>query len=748
MPQNPPSFIPDKEELPPSFVPDPEPSIIQEASPEKSLWDKSWDVGKNIYNTPVVNRFINGPTPENTPQMKDWGIDKFHGSEGVTIPGVQTGANYIADKLNTPYVSEGIRILGNIIAGGVDPGAVVTGPARDLGIINKGQKLLTSGSQPVRSVNPLLLNETNPRNFIGSPSGIAMETNFPTPMVNPALASEVSSAERFKTPNPLDYSNTKAGKSSRFSSPNDLIPSGDLRPAFPKKPGEIQQPWEDPYYQATARDKTSKRFETDPYIPSPRTPIIDAIPTFTGKGPAKSVLDSLKNPVARASAERVLGGAGDQQTFDTLSDVIKNISNDKSISEFRRASMIDSINAKSLKADGSVPNNPSLLAQINSSARSALTSYDLSGPGKQGMPLWQTKAFWTSLDDQVKSWGSEKFFEELKSGINNDPLAKRVYSATGEVVPSIVDRSGLKIPGIIEGHGHEERFGKNFVEKHVPGIQASERAYEGGLGKMRFDYFKSLYNTAEASGLNVNNNGFLRALGDTVNKGTGIGTWDDFMKSHDMLDKHMFAPNFTASRFRLIDPRHYYDMKTGMPLGGPEEWFIRKERMKQFFALVSGSMIKNGLYGALGAKVGTDILKSDFAKSVFKQGDKTTTVDPNAGVEQPLVLGAQVLNALAQSASAGITHDPEKAKFGAKTAMDSVTRFGISRLQPLQSLLAAALVGTDFDGQPFEVKRAILNRITPIAAQDIYETATQRPDLAPILIPGAILGEGANTYTR
>ena len=116
-----------------------------------------------------------------------------------------------------------------------------------------------------------------------------------------------------------------------------------------------------------------------------------------------------------------------------------------------------------------------------------------------------------------------------------------------------------------------------------------------------------------------------------------------------------------------------------------------------------------------------------------------TKVDPGAGVTQPVKLflkGAE-----------DIYHFLQGENYDGKTPFAANVDFGASRLNPVPSFLAALMRGRDFDSQPYETKKAIINRMTPIVIQDLTELYQENPELLWLAVP-AVFGEGVNTYTR
>lgn len=76
-----------------------------------------------------------------------------------------------------------------------------------------------------------------------------------------------------------------------------------------------------------------------------------------------------------------------------------------------------------------------------------------------------------------------------------------------------------------------------------------------------------------------------------------------------------------------------------------------------------------------------------------------------------------------------------------------VSNFFKNKLAPVPSFVWSWLEGKEFDGEPFEVKKALLNRTVPLVMQDMYELLNEDPSLAPLIAP-AVFGAGVQTYGR
>jgi hypothetical protein len=98
---------------------------------------------------------------------------------------------------------------------------------------------------------------------------------------------------------------------------------------------------------------------------------------------------------------------------------------------------------------------------------------------------------------------------------------------------------------------------------------------------------------------------------------------------------------------------------------------------------------------------------------------------------------------------AGKTSDLTSGKFGMATRASVTERFFTNRLAPVPAFVWAWMSNREFDGKPFEIKKALYERALPIAMNDMWELANEDPKLAAILSPLLITGmAGIQTYTR
>ena len=150
--------------------------------------------------------------------------------------------------------------------------------------------------------------------------------------------------------------------------------------------------------------------------------------------------------------------------------------------------------------------------------RSLMSSFDLSAPFRQGLMVAtrHPMIFTRNLGPMFKAFGSEKVYHAALDEIRARPS----YPLMVEAKLPITELGGSGI-GM-----REERFAsstrKRSGGKYSP-VRASGRAYTGFLDKTRADVFDHLLERAQAQGVNVQDQHFLKSLGSYVGSATGRG---------------------------------------------------------------------------------------------------------------------------------------------------------------------------------------------------------------------------------
>lgn len=366
--------------------------------------------------------------------------------------------------------------------------------------------------------------------------------------------------------------------------------------------------------------------------------------------------------------------------------------------------------------------------------RTLLTAYDMSAPLRQGLPLLHRKEWFSSLDDMFKSWGSERSFKTVMDSIYEHPSGyfKGIEDpTTGKISKSFGEMVGLDLAT------SEEVFRSKLAEK-IPGVRMSNRAFTGFLSKLRSDTFVSMVDDAKALGKDPETDLVLaRSIADFINNATGRGNLGKLEPAAEILSNVFFAPRLMASRVNMysqvLNPKFYSELD-------PQ---VRKEAIKSLLTVAGFGTTIGELAKLAGANVINDPTNTDFRK--IKIGN--TRIDPFGGFQQYFVAATRLITGKSTSSVSGKVTDLTSGKFGRQNRADIASRFFANKLAPLPSFVWSWMENKEFDGEPFEVKRALFNRTVPIVMQDLQELAQEDPKLIPLIIPAG-LGMGVQSYGR
>jgi len=353
------------------------------------------------------------------------------------------------------------------------------------------------------------------------------------------------------------------------------------------------------------------------------------------------------------------------------------------------------------------PFREKLLSALNI-PRSLMSSFDLSAPFRQGLMVAtrHPTIFAHNFGSMVKAFGSEKVYQ----GILDEIHARPSY-------PLMV---GAKLPLTELGHAvgpREERFASDYAEKLTGGkwgpVRMSGRAYTGFLDKTRADVFDHLIQRAQAQGIDVQDEKFLKSLGKYIGSATGRGDLGAFQEAGKYLNAVMFSPRLLASRLNFLNPLYYRRLHP----------FARKEALRSAIQLAGTLSTLAGLASQVpGVKVQTDPRNPDWGK--IRIGN--TRLDMAGGFQQPLRLLAQLATGVAISSTTGKKLNLTAGGFGKPTRLDIAQRFFMGKEAPWASLLTDWLRNQTQIGQKFSWKSEAAQRLTPLLGQDAYDLYRER----------------------
>lgn len=425
------------------------------------------------------------------------------------------------------------------------------------------------------------------------------------------------------------------------------------------------------------------------------------------------------------------------------------------------------------------------LTKTANTMKALMYSSDLSMGLRQGIGMVHRPEWRNAMKEQLKYLAKPEYFEAAMEAIESHPK----YLLSKE--------SGLFIAkpgGLISG---EEAFMDNYVSdlpKGVAGLyvrdvtEASERAYVGGLNKLRFDLFNNLTTLAEKSGnkvfevseyvntedikiinrlkkfakengisTDIENPEFIelakknnltktvqvptevaKNIAKYINVFTGRGGLGQLEKIKGTMNFVFGSPRMLSSRLTALNPKFYSDLDP----------FTRKEALKSLLAVAAASTVINTLGAMAGGKVSLDILSSDFMKTRFASGN---VVDPSGSFQQPIVAAARMIGELNRMASG------RKLKSGERTIPQIAGDFIANKLSPMVGLAYELASANRFTGggnyvDRFGSKKNVLSetgkRFVSIFSQDMYNLLSSDPSFAETvgLPPLLLLGVGEQNY--
>lgn len=368
-----------------------------------------------------------------------------------------------------------------------------------------------------------------------------------------------------------------------------------------------------------------------------------------------------------------------------------------------------------------MPNYKDVVANVLNIPRTIMSSFDISAPMRQGLPLIHTKAFWKAWGGMFKSLGSQKAFDQILSDIRSHPDYE------------LLQKAGVAITGHGGGIlGKEEAFMSQLASS-LPGVKHSERAFTAFLDKLRADTFNRLLTQYRKTGMDFDTEHLtkddkqqLRAIGRFVNSATGRGDLGVFNQAAPLLSVGLFSPRFMASKIdlltRMFRPSTYITLNP----------ILRKEYLKALLAVGSIGLISAGAAKYAGADVEDDPRSSDFGK--IKTGN--TRYETMGGKTSLIVLAARLASRM-QTPIGGKPKSLVSHKYGERDIGDILGTFVRSQLAPVPGTLYNKYTGTDVVGNDAYAKRNLpftkvpvdketLELFLPMITSDLYDLQQDR----------------------
>jgi hypothetical protein len=423
---------------------------------------------------------------------------------------------------------------------------------------------------------------------------------------------------------------------------------------------------------------------------------------------------------------------------------IENYVNDLKL-ESKKISFIKQPIRATINAIGSIP----------SVFKSLMASLDNSFWGRQGIKNLLGSA------EQKKIWGRNfiKSFGDIGAELANkkinglepmDLIKADIYSRPNQINGKY--KAGDYKLGVLS----EEAFPTSLPER-VPFLgrlfKASETAYNGGALRMRADLADLLISKAEKFGINTLNPDQARGLGHLVGSLTGRGTLGKAEAVANELNVLLFSARFFKSNVdTLIAPISYASEKLGLIKSKNEgESFARKTaatNTMSVIAHIAGIMMIAKFLNP--DSVDEDPRSTNFGKiKIFGHW-----IDITGGMRSVIIPVSKILPTKRDGvwgswskSSTGNWTNLSAGQYGQQDGVDVLMdALILNKLSPAASIARDAMKGEMFGGDPFDIKKSIINSVTPLSIQSVNDVKDEGYGAILTIMISEFLGLGTSTY--
>jgi hypothetical protein len=377
--------------------------------------------------------------------------------------------------------------------------------------------------------------------------------------------------------------------------------------------------------------------------------------------------------------------------------------------EARKISFRESPIRATLDAIGTVP----------SIFKSLMASLDDSFFGRQGI-----KNLFGSVE-QKKIW-TRNFVKSFRD-IGLELQAKKIegLSAIDLVKVDIYSRPNA-LNGKYKAGGYrldvlsEEAFPTSIPEK-IPGFgrlfKASETAFNGGALRMRADLADLHISKMEKQGINALNPEEARGVGHMVGSLTGRGSLGKLEPVGREINVLLFSGRFLKANFDTLTA-HQFDPKATQ--------YTKVEARKNLLSItthIAGILFLAKMLDP--DSVDEDPRSTNFGRvKIFGKW-----IDITGGMRTLVTLASRLVPTqkngewgLWMKSSTGKWTNLSAGKFGQQDATDILMdALLFNRLSPIARMVSDGWSGEMFGGEPFDIKKSIVQSVTPLSIQQVAE---------------------------
>jgi hypothetical protein len=314
-----------------------------------------------------------------------------------------------------------------------------------------------------------------------------------------------------------------------------------------------------------------------------------------------------------------------------------------------------------------------------------------------------------AVSDSARSAMSRRAFEAFK---------KRLVTHPNQ---DLRESSELYLGSIKQG---EETFGSRFAER-IPGVAASQRAYEATLDSLRSNAFDLYAERLTKAG--VTDPKAFKDIARWVNISSGRGELGRLEPLADVLNLPMFSPRLLASKFNVISPVRYARMHPA----------ARKIALTEMFRATGSLSVTMGLSRLAGASVDLNPFSAGFG-TIDADG---TSYDLSGGRLRTFRTIAQIADSINKE------HRGERVREDRRPRA-LVEKFFRAYLSPVGQLAVDAYTGENMRGEEFTGDWRELDRLIPFAVKDMREAYRAAGAVGAVKALPAFVGVGVHTMEK
>lgn len=385
------------------------------------------------------------------------------------------------------------------------------------------------------------------------------------------------------------------------------------------------------------------------------------------------------------------------------------------------------------------------LKSIPSVFKSLMASLDNSFWGRQGIKnLYGSpsqKRIW--VRNFIKSFGdiTSELLGRKINGLETMDLVKADIFSRPNAVNGKYKAGDYRL-GVL----NEEAFPTSLPER-IPGLgrlfKASETAFSGGALRMRADLADLLIAKADKQGVNTLNPDEARPIGHLVGSLTGRGSLGILEPAANKINLVLFSARFFKANLDTLTA-HQFDTKATP--------FVKAEARKNLLSIVghvAGILLVAKLLDP--ESVDEDPRSTNFGKiKVFGNWvDITGGMGAIARIASQTLLPTQHNGewGLWAKSSTGNWTNLVAGKYGQRDAVDVIFEgLFLNKLSPIASILRDAWTGEMFGGEPFDIKKSIVQSVIPLSIQNALDAKDEKFSTILAVISSEFVGLSASRY--